>query len=222
MTFAELRERARALCWPAGWSEIQPAPNWAMLVREGHRLFFWEAQVLTSDQTLTTATGQAEYVLTTPPDWVLVTDVLYGATDSLQQVTEAALRRHDPLWTKAANARPVYWWMSEPNTIRLYPAPATSGDTIYVHGVRLDTDLVADSDTPSCPAVFHEGIALFAAWHHGKLYARGEDRAILEVYLEEARAYVARCQEYFASQDTAAFVRRVKRAPVDYVHVSLA
>lgn len=192
-----------------------------MLVREGHRRFFWEAQVLTADATVITVAGQGEYELPTPPDWVLLTDVIYNERNPLQQVTEAALRRYDPLWTQSGNATPQFWWMSEPTKLRVYQPPANDGDTIAVHGIRLDDDLEADDDVPACPAIFHEGIALFAAWHHGKLYARGEDRAVLEVYLEEARDYVARCQEYFAAQDTAAFVRRVRPLQSQYVDISL-
>ena len=213
MTFSELRERTRALCWVGGWSEVQPPPNWALLVRQGHRTFFWEAQVLTNEDTFTTVADTAEYKLTAPPDWIALTDVIYDGKAPLVASSEASIRRMDPLWLKTPSSTPLYWWITEPNTIRLWPAPITSNVVISVRGYRMDDDLVDDMDVPSCPDIYHEAIALFAAWHHGKLYSRGEDRIILENYLAEARAIVERCREYFASNDSTAFVRRVRAKP---------
>lgn len=221
MNFEELRARTQALCWAAGWADVQPPPNWGLLVREGHRKFFWEAQCLTSDQTLTTVVDQEEYSLTAPPDWVLVTEVLYGTTSWLMQTTEVEIARYEPLWTQTSSSTPTHWWVTDTNKIRVYPAPDTAGVTMYVHGVRLDTDLSSNTDAPSCPAIFHEAIALFAAWYHGKVYARGEDFQVLNGYYKEAMELVGRLREFVGGQDLAAFTRNVAPRRVPYVSLGI-
>lgn len=222
MVFSEIRARIGDLIRLAGWSNTETAPDLAYLANHGSREFFTETQILTADTTATSVVGQAEYTLTTPPEWVRITDVLWGTSTPLTQVTEARLRQRMPLWSQEGNGVPLYWWVSKANEIKLHPKPDVASTTIYVHGIRLDAVLDGDSDSPSCPAIFHEGICLLGAYHHGKLYAVGEQRQTLAAYMTEAENIMGRCRDFFAGQDSHALTRRVNRTPATYVNMGSA
>lgn len=212
MNFGQLKTRAAQLAALNGWDDVQPQPDWASLVNRALYLFSWNAEYASGTYTFTTIANQAEYNLPTPSDWVRVTDVARGNTASLELTDENILRRENDLWHVAPAATPDRYYISSPNTIRLYPTPAASGMTISLRGIRTDNALSADADLPDCPEPFHEGIALLAAWLHCKTFAQGDDLAKVEAYHTEAFAYAEDCKLYLAQQSTPVLQRFVRRS----------
>jgi hypothetical protein len=166
---------------------------------------------MVGDTTVTTVLNQSEYTITNPPDWKRLTDVVYSTDTVLTPSDEVSERQMDPLWTQRSNGTPARYWLSKPNTLRVFPKPATASVTINIRGIRTDATLDSLDDTPGCPAEFHEGIVLFAAWNVGKSYARGEDRQVVQRYYDEAMDYVERCREYLGLGRYMVLQRRVRR-----------
>jgi len=221
MQFDEIRSRIEVLCKLAGWSNEDPLPNYAFLANEGLRLFTQEAQHNVEDVTITTVANQVAYAVSDSTDsrgWVeMFDDAAYGTTASLYQTTRANLRSDNRLWRQAAAGTPQAWYWASASTIGLYPKPSASGTSVYFQGVRHEPILDADSDTPLCDEVFHEGICLFGAWHFGKLYARGESRQIAEAYRVEAVVYADRCKASLAGKEAGQVIRRVSRSSQEYL-----
>lgn len=212
MNFGQLKARAAILCKLDGYTEVSPAPDWAALVNRALYLFSWNAEYQMGNYSFVTVLGQAEYTLPTPSDWIRVTDVAYNSTTPLELTDETLLRRENELWHVAANSTPSRYYISNPNTIRLYPPPSAAGVTVSIRGIRTDAALVNETDTPNCPEPFQEGIALLAAWLHAKSYARGEAAAVVANYHAEAMAYASDCRLYLAQQSTPVLQRFVRRS----------
>ena len=212
MNFLDLKIRATQLAKKSGYDDVQPQPDWTKLVNRALYLFSWAAEYQYGSYTFVTVIGQAEYNLPTPSDWIRVTDVAYNTTSNLTLTDETLLRRQNPLWHIAPNNTPENYFISNPNTLRLYPVPAVAGITVNVRGIKTDTALVLDTDVPDCPDPFHEGICLLAAWLHAKSFAKAEDAAMIQAYHTEAMDYAGKCQLYLAQQSTPVLQRYVRRS----------
>ena len=221
MQFDEIRDRIEALCKLGGWSNSDPLPNYAQLANIGLRRFTEVAQHNIEETTISTVNGTAEYSLLTADDqrgWVLIfDDATYTTTRRMYQTSASKLRREDRMWRQKAAGTTSRWFIIQPNVVRLYPPPDTTADTVYFSGIRHEPVMDADSDEPLAPEIFHEGICLYGAWHHGKLYARGEERAIVTQYLQEAKAFADACKAERADQDAPILQRRVSRSVPDYL-----
>lgn len=221
MDFSQLRDRVRALLTLGGWSNSEPAPDYAFLVNEGLRQFTLEAQHNAETVTVTTVIGTKEYSLLLPANdnrsWVhIFDDASYGTTQWLPQTARDDLIESDPLWRQAASSTPNWWYWAGPNKIGLHPTPSAVA-SVYFNGIRHEPVLDADDDTPLAQEEFHEGIALFGAWYHGKLYARGDELAICDRYLAEAKSIAGRCKETEAAKEGRLLVRDVPRTPTEYL-----
>lgn len=203
-----------------GWGDTNPPPDLPGLVNEGLRLFSWRAEYNRDTLETTTTSGTAEYTLTNPPDWKLVTQVIYNDTSVLEETTEQELDREAPLWLVQSAGTPTHFLISQPNTLRLHPKPDTSSVALDIRGVRTAAGLSASTDEPACPAVFHEGIALYGAWVQGKAYAVGEARERLAAYLEEANGYADECRNYLAGQESQSLQRIVRRRRAERIPLS--
>lgn len=171
------------------------------------------------DYTLTVVQDQVEYPLidADPEQWIAFNDdAQMDDTTWVWQTTRDQLRVRNRNWRSAASATPLCWYWAAPQTVGLYPPASASGATISFSGPRHEPRLVDDTDTPILDEDFHEGICLFAAWHHGKLYARGAEREIVAAYLAEGEDYVNRVKESMATKEAQLVVRRVQRSPQEY------
>lgn len=220
MNFLALRERVQALVTLGGWSNAVPAPDYAFLVNEGLRQFTQRSHHNVENDTFATAVGTAEYSINDESrGWIsLYDDATYGTTKRLWKTTEQNIRRGDPLWKQVSNGTPAYIWLVNENTVRLY-VPPDAIETVYIRGPRHEPLLDADSDEPLVSDFFHEGIALFGAWYHGKAYARGEEREVVGDYYKEAEQYAMDCRAQHAEQDTGAMVRRIRRTLPDTLYL---
>lgn len=216
MNYGQLKLRASRLAKLDGWDHAQPQTDWAVNVNRALYLFSWHAEYLYASYSFVTVAGQAEYPLPNPSDWIRVTDVAYNGAQSLDLTDENILRGDNKLWHLAPNSSPTRFFITSPNVLRLYPPPATAGIAVALRGLRADTALVLDTDTPGCPEPFHEGIVLLAAWLHAKTFVRTpEDVAIVASYYKEAMLHAAECQSYLGKQASPVIQRYVRREPAE-------
>lgn len=206
MNFSELKRRAEQLCKLEGWTEVSPAPDWGDLVNIGLHRFSWEAEYITSNYSFSSVANQSDYALPAP-DWVRVTDVLLGQK-VLWLTDENILRAENPSWLLTPASNPERYYVSTTNTLRLYPSPS-SVQTVQVRGIRVDTPLVNETDAPKCPLIFHEAVALLAAWEHGKMYAQGEAMQRIANYRQEAMQLANDCHSYQSELSSTVLRRRV-------------
>jgi hypothetical protein len=218
MTFADLKDKTAEYLSFGNYSDVQPSPNLAVLVNEAYREIATESEFNWEATSFATVAGTAEYTLTNPPDWIRITDVLWGTSTVLYQADPIQVRRYDPLWTQAANAQSMYWWVPKPNVIRLY-APPSSVVTINVYGSRDPTAFTADTDVPGFPIRYHEAIPLRAAWLHLKKVATGEEMERAKMYLTESDDKVATLKEEIGGQNNPVARRRVTRRSPEYLYL---
>lgn len=222
MNFERLRDRIENLCRIRGWANSDPVPDYAYLANEGLRQFTQRAHHNTEDGTLITVLDQPEYAIDADdtPGWVLLyDDSSYGTDLQLRKVTEQKVRLRNPLWKHAESGTPRYIWLVNQNTVRLYAPPDTAGVTVYFRGVRHEPALIDDDQSPLVSEYYHEGIALFGAWSHGKTYATGDDISAVRNYLAEAEQYANHCKQQTAAADTEVFQRRKRRAAPEYMEI---
>jgi hypothetical protein len=218
--FLQIRERIQALCTLGGWANVQPTPDYAFLGNEGLRIFNRHSQHNIEDITIATVVGQAAYSLVSSDSrgWItLFDDAIYNSTDWLPQATRDQLRVSNRLWRDAENGTPQYWYWDSPTEIGLFPEPDTVSINVSFQGARHEAVMDADTDTPTLNEDFHEGVCLFGAWFHGKLYSRGEEREIALAYREEALDYVNECKNIVNSQEQNLITRRVIRPVREYM-----
>lgn len=218
MTFHELQVRTEALVKLGGWSNAQPAPDYASLVNEGLRNFTRETQHNIEDKTVTTVASQATYLLGDTPQWIaFFDDALYNGTIWISQTSIDELRSKDRLWRMRPAGVPVWWYWAGPQKIGFFPVPSLSAVNVTFEGARHEPELANDTDVPLVDKDFHEGICLFAAWYFGKLYSRGEERGVAAGYRSEALDYAARYRQTLDAKEASLVVRRVQRAPQEYL-----
>jgi hypothetical protein len=185
MNYTALQNRVQDLCSFGGWTDLSSTPDYGDLVNRGYRQVCWNTQVYKTTATITTVASQNLYTLS-GTDIIAVYDSIYGTSLPMFPSSELEQRRQDYLWMFRAAGSPRYYWMQNPNQIYLYPAPATSGDTITLYLSRLPADLSSGSDLPVFPVTFHDAIAYRAACFLGERYATGDEMARLQLYMSEA------------------------------------
>lgn len=231
MDFQHMQERTQALVTLGGWSNVQPPPAYPWLVNEGLRIFSREAQQNREDLNILLVVGQGAYNVITdstePTDrrqWIwLADDALWNyqtegivGSQPLPQTTEDKLRSQDPAWRNYAPSVPTCWFWSNPHELTLWPTPSQVVLCNW-RGARHVAELVSPLDEPAIDETYHEAACLFAAWHWGKLYARGEERAVAQGYQSEAMELVNRFRMSESARETTLSARRVRRAPQEYM-----
>lgn len=223
MTFKELRDRTRDLLTFGGWTNTAIKPDYAYLVNRGLKEFTQESQHCVETLSITTVAKQQNYDARPDPsdnrDWVLLFDnATYDASNSwLTQTSLTLLDNMDRLWRFTPASTPQKWFWYNPQTVGLWPVPVLDGVVTQWMGIRYEPLLVNDNDVPLVPDINCEGIALFAAWYHGKLYARGDERETVALYREEAMANAVRVKEIMAAKNAELTSRYVSRAPQEYM-----
>jgi hypothetical protein len=214
VNFGALKVRAASLARLAGYEEVQPAPDWATIVNQALAEFSWEAEYCTGTATVTLVADTPTYTVAVGSggEWKRFTDAVLGAGTRLYLTDENLLRRENPNWILAPAGDPSRFWVVSPGLVQFYPTPSSSGGVVTLRGRRADTPLSADTDAPTCAAVFHEGIALDAAWRVCKQFGDAAVQQRAAGYLAESKAYLDRLQETEGEEEAVALQRRVARA----------
>lgn len=218
MDFLALRDRVRDLCAAEGYADMSPPPDFAAAVNQALYMFSWEAEYNEREITFSTVAGVALYTLENPPDVKLVKDVYYHSTlgagsTALVRSSEAYERSLDPMWRMKPNGTPYAYWVPEPNTLRLYPPPDASSIPCLAICICAEGPLTQDTDTPLCPAHYHEDIARLAAWHIAQAYATGEARERAFGYRAEALNHAGDIRAEHAQQSYFNLTRKVRSVP---------
>lgn len=178
-TFTELQDMAADYAEVWGFANTKRPPVWATLVNEAYSEICFEAELIRGPSvTFPTVDNQPEYdLLAVAGDyggaWKSVQDVYYNGT-YIGPIDEALLRRQDPTWLTTTKGTPVGWMMPRPNTLRLFPAP-DSVVNVEVWGIRAPEKLALGTDVPVFSAIYHNAIAIRAAWLHANRFAKGDD-----------------------------------------------
>lgn len=165
MNKLQIIERAAYLAKQSGYQElVDPAPDWPTEFDIAYGDFSWDVEWNKAQASVSTVSGTKEYLLSsagTP----MYKSVAFAVRDSVTELIltdEEQMSRRDILWYIRPNGPPVYFWLSQPNTILLHPTP-DAVYTITYRGVKAATALSALTDIPPIPETYHEGIALRAA-----------------------------------------------------------
>jgi len=185
MNYTALQSRITDLCSFAGWTDLSSTPDYADLANRGYRQVCWNTQVYKTTATITTVASQNLYTLS-GTDVIAVYDCIYGTSLPIYPSSELEQRRQDNLWMFRAAGSPRWFWMQNPNSLYLYPAPVTSGDTVTLYLSRLPADMSAGGDLPAFPVTFHDAIAYRGACLLGERYATGDEVQRLQMYMSEA------------------------------------
>ena len=228
MDMSAIQLRIQALVELGGWSNVGSAIDYGKLANEGLRNVTELSQHNVEDLTFNTVASQAEYNLqaspiaaTVGPSWIFFFDDASRLTKNiLRKTSEANVRRIDPLWNQQSASSPAWWWMSKPDTIRLWPCPSAI-EAVNFRGVRHEPALTDPTQVPLMPEKFHEAICLLGAYHLGKLYARGDDIEVCKGYLAEGNAMAMKLREQMSEADTGVIQRRVRRSQPEYLHMGI-
>lgn len=220
MNRAEIEAEAAAYCELEGWNNVSPSPDWQGYVKEALRLFSWEAEYVRATTTITMVQNQAEYPLTTPPDWKLILGAVGGTTRQIRIVDEARVRADDPLYFMRPAGTPQVLWLSKPNIVQVHKKPDSAGEVITLYGVTSDTDMANATSSPGCPLIYHRAVALWAAFLHANKYAEGEARQRALSWLAQAKEMAVDCRAYYAGQASLNIQRRVKRRAPQYLYLT--
>lgn len=187
MTFAELQDECEDHLRLWGFLNTSPTPDSGKLVNRAYKEMVWEAESHKTTYSTVTVLDQAEYTLPTP-EFKTILDVIYNGDKRLYPINESNLRQEDPQWLIRDSSTPVYYWLTGNKTLRLYPPPDTADVTLEIYGTRAPADLIADTDVPDLPYVYHEYIALGAAYKHVRKFAKGDSRDKMNDYFSEYNA----------------------------------
>ena len=227
MLFYQIRDRIEALIRLGGWSNSVPAPDLAGIANEGLRQFSNISEHNIQDLLITTANGQGQYPIKTDPndpDWInLHDDAQWNASATapiwLPQATRNQLVQADKNWRSRPAGTPCNWYWAGPQVIGLWPVPSQDGMVISFEGARHEAEMVNDGDSPLVDRTFHEGICLLGAWHHGKLYSRMDENALLRQYYEDGKAMAEDFKDTLTAQEAGLIQRRVGRPAQEYMGV---
>lgn len=179
LNYLALRTRAAALAELDRFTDSEHAPDWGALVNQAYEEWCWETECYwTSDATLTTVVGQAEYTIPLPY-FRTILKVLYDGYP-LQRSSEVEVDRLDPTWLTAVSGTPAVYWRPQHGVLRLHPKPDTVSKTITIYGSRARADLSLDTDVPMIPNVYHSSLAQRAAWLAVEPWVRGDGRQALQ------------------------------------------
>lgn len=217
MNFGQMKERAAYLIAMDGWDKVPVMPDMGTLVNAGLQKWAWDTEYNVSTVTVNTVASQAEYTLPTP-DWKHLTDVIYNGQIPLTKSSERALRTEDELWLTRDAATPERFMLQSPNVLRLHPKPSTGSIAVTVRGIQMPAALSADSDTPACPAAFHEAVVLAAVLDHVKQYVKEDaDVARVSMFQQEYAEARAKCRTYLASMRNRGASRNVRQSSPGFV-----
>ena len=161
------------LCKLEGWSDTSPAPDFAYLTNRAWEMFAFDSECYVGSETISTVIGQAEYGLVN--NYKNLLDVTIGSAGLLRS-DELFERNLNPAWRVQANGTPARWVLSGFNRLSIVPPPVAIV-SVLLRGAAYGPALSADTDTPICPTVYHESIAIKAAILHAEIYAVGEAMA---------------------------------------------
>lgn len=227
-TFQIAQDRVMGLLRLGGWSNSEVPPDPAYLVNWGMMEFIIETNYNQTKALIQTVANQAEYQMISdlpdfPPGYPLGPlkwlswndDALYninplqrGQGQPIYQWTEEKLREYDRMYSDCPASTPFSWYVSNDQTIGLYPPPATSGIYIQFSGNRELPPLVNADDTFPWMDQFTEAVCLYGAIHHGKPIARGEELQTLGRYMKDAADIVITFNQQSADKQASLINRR--------------
>lgn len=196
MNYTQLQARATLLASFEGWTDSSPSPVWGDLVNQAYQQYCWDTECTIGFEDVTTVKDQAEYAFT--GNFKEITDCYYDTASAKTPLIKTSWRFERQLcpgWYYAASGVPSRFMFMATNTLRLAPAPATAALTVRALGVKMPAALSEGSDTPPFPSVFHEAIALYAAWIQGKTFSAQDRR---DKMLAEYDAFVAKHKKHLA------------------------
>lgn len=199
MNFTALQAEMTSLVAFGGFSNISPTIDYADYINRGLKQFSWDAEYLVSELTIPSVASQAEYTLAVP-DWRAIEEVYYN-TNRIMESSPNEMANLNKAWRNTSAGTPSRYWQTRPNTLRLYPKPATSSVDILIVGTRCEADLSSGSDTPNCPQVFHRAIALRAAVMLMQRYAQNSEASRAASYLNEYKDMVKQLRQEVMSQN---------------------
>ena len=135
MNYTALQARTTVLVSFGGWSNVSPAPDYGDLVNRAYRELAWRTEFYHTSATFTTVANQSSYTLS-GTDVINVYDAIYGGNYALTLSNSTYQRKSYALWTVRAAGAPSYYWMENPQNIRLYPTPPTTGTTVTLYLTR--------------------------------------------------------------------------------------
>lgn len=194
---------------------IAPQPDWKALVNRGVQDFSWDTEYNYETVTVTTVANTAEYLLSAvgTPMFKFLTECLRDSTQVLYSSDETVERGRNPLWLAAESSPPTRYWMSNANTLRLFPTP-DAVYTITVRGCREAAALSAATDTPVVPGTFHEAICLRAAALHVEPFMSDEAATKkLDLYRSQYGGLVKACRKALRTENVQKQRYVVPRAP---------
>lgn len=204
MDFTALQARAALLASLEGWTDVSPAPTWSTLANQGWYQFSWDSELITTSQNVNTVSGTLSYTLTGHIKRIL--DVVYDTASTKSPVVHSSEDYERYLradWRVQTSGTPVRFTFAPFNTISLVPPP----DAVKVVSVRAivqGSAMTAGTDQPgvvgglgnAIPDIFHEAVAIYAAYIHGKVYAQGPSRSRLDDMLTDYKGFVAEAMGY--------------------------
>lgn len=165
--FRGMRHRAAFLAMQAGSIQANPQPDWGDAINRAVSVVSWESEYNVETGQVTTINSQPEYSLPLPM-WKYVEEAIYQPSGNipalpLYLVTEGEINQLDYMWMVQVAGTPIYFWVTNSNTLRIYPPPSATGDVITFRGSREAPALVNDTDMVACPGAYHELHPLHAA-----------------------------------------------------------
>lgn len=199
MNYGEIQARATLLASFEGYADVNPAPDWPTLVNRAWRMFSYDAElILKTDSSTSTVSGTMEYTIS--GTWKDFLEVTYNGVGLIRS-SEAFERNLSPSWRLQTPGTPKRFVVSQFGTLAIVPPP-NAIQTLTARGVIQGPDMVLTTDQPNqvsgtgnpIPEIYHEGIAVRAAWLHGIVYATGEARARLEIFEQRYQEYVMKAR----------------------------
>jgi hypothetical protein len=206
--------RAAFLAAQTGFTDTVIDPEWTSLINAAYLDFAWETEFNQEEVSLFSVANQAEYSLDTAREnryFKFIKDVSYGVSASLWESSEVEESRADPLWYTRGMGTPSRYLVARPNILRLLPKPAQGHDLIIVRGIREPRILTDDGQEPAFPGVWHEALALKAAWDYTKAWVGAADAERVSSYLGQYKRMVTECKDYLGHSRYGTIHRLVRR-----------
>lgn len=229
--FVQMRTRAAYIASQAGSMSATPQPDWKVEINNAVSVISWESEYNVETGSVTTIYGQAEYVLPFPM-WRTVEMAIYQPQGQipalpLQLITEQEMNKLDYMWVTQVAGTPIYFWITNSNTLRIYPPAAASGDLITFRGSREAQPLINDFDQVACPGAYHELHPLYAACNFWESLVQEGDvqsgKGDVGVLLRMQRKYDELLEKLtnWCNDDNAALQRTVMSRPAPRVSLGV-
>jgi hypothetical protein len=193
MNFTELQARALLLASFEGYTDVEPAPDWAALVNEAWRQFSFDADVLIETVILISTVGVCDYEV---PRAKQILDVTLAGL-ALTRSDESYERFLDTNW-KTTVGSPRRWVKTGMASLAVVPVPDVNAP-ILVRAHVLGLDMALPTDQPGVvngvgvpiPAALHEAVALRAATLQMRPFVVQSGSARMDDYEARYQAFVA-------------------------------